>query len=69
MKRFLRWAPISASTAAGYAGHDPVLLLSVAAISAFGDGVHATARLAANQLTVTVGGYLLTCRREGPAGQ
>ena len=57
-----------ASTAAGYAGHDPVLLLSVAAISAFGDDVHAAASLASNQLAVTVGGYLLTCRRDGPAG-
>jgi heat shock protein HslJ len=57
-----------ASTAAGYAGQDPVVMLSRAAISAFGDGGHATARLAGNRLTVTVGGFVLTCQRAGRQG-
>lgn len=53
------------STLAGYAGHDPVVLLAVGAISAFGNGVHAKVRLTADRLAVTVGGYLLTCQRDG----
>jgi hypothetical protein len=53
------------STAAGYAGHDPVVLLSVGAISAFGDGIHAKVRLTGDRLAVTVGSYLLTCQRNG----
>ena len=53
------------STLVGYAGHDPVVLLSVSAISAFEDGVRATVRLAGDRLAVSVGGYLLTCQRDG----
>lgn len=53
------------STLVGYAGHDPVVLLSVSAISAFGDGVPATVRLAGDRLTVSVGDYLLRCQRDG----
>lgn len=53
------------STGAGYAGHDPVVLLSVSAISAFGNGTHAKVRLTGDQLAVTVGSYLLTCQRAG----
>ena len=54
-----------ASTAMGYAGDDPVVLLSRAAISAFDTGGHASIRLTGARLVVTVGGYLLTCRRDG----
>jgi heat shock protein HslJ len=53
------------STAVGYAGHDPVVLLSVGAISAFDNGVHAEVRLTGDRLAVTVGGYRLTCQRDG----
>jgi len=53
------------STLVGYAGHDPVVRLSVGAISAFGNGTHAKVRLTGYRLAVTVGGYLLTCQRDG----
>jgi hypothetical protein len=53
------------STMAGYAGHDPVVLLAEDAIWAFGNGVHAKVRLAGAQLAVTVGGYLFICQRDG----
>ena len=53
------------STAVGYAGHDPVVLLSVGAISTFDNGVHAEVRPTGDRLAVTVGGYLLTCQRDG----
>lgn len=54
-----------ASTLAGYAGHDPVVLLSESAISAFGDGVPAKVNLTGDRLAVTVGAYLLICQRHG----
>jgi heat shock protein HslJ len=54
-----------ASTLAGYAGHDPVVLLSESAIFAFGDGVRAKVHLTGDRLAVTVGAYLLICQREG----
>jgi hypothetical protein len=57
-----------ASTAAGYIGHDPVMLLSQNAMTAFGNGTHATAQVTGNRLVVTVGSYTLTCLRHGPAG-
>jgi heat shock protein HslJ len=53
------------STLAGYAGHDPVVLLSADAISAFGNGIHAKVRLTGDRLAVTVGSYVLTCQRDG----
>jgi hypothetical protein len=53
------------STLAGYAGHDSVVLLSVGAISAFDNGIHAKVRLTRDGLAVTVGSYLLTCQRDG----
>jgi len=53
------------STLVGYAGHDPVVLLSVGAISAFDNGIHAKVRLTGDRLAVTVGSYLLTCQRDG----
>jgi hypothetical protein len=49
----------------GYTGKDPVVLLAVSAISAFDNGVRATAALNGDQLTVTVGGYTLIARRDG----
>jgi hypothetical protein len=53
------------TTAIGYPGKDPVVLLAVGAISAFDNGVHATAALNGDQLTVTVGGYTLIAQRDG----
>ena len=53
------------TTAMGYVGKDPVVLLSMTAISAFDNGVRATAALHGDQLTVTVGGYTLIARRDG----
>ena len=53
------------TTAMGYVGKDPVVLLAVSAISAFDNGVHATAALNGDQLTVVVGGYTLIARRDG----
>jgi hypothetical protein len=54
-----------ASTLAGYAGDDPVVLLAVGAISAFDTGIHAKVRLTGDRLAITVGSYLLTCQRFG----
>jgi len=54
-----------ASTAAGYAGRDPVVLLSVSAISAFNDDVRAQASVSGGALTVVVGGYTLVTRLGG----
>jgi hypothetical protein len=53
------------STMVGYLGHDPVVLLAIDAISAFGDAAHAKVRLTGDRLAVTVGGYTLICRRDG----
>jgi hypothetical protein len=53
------------STAAGYAGRDPVVLLSVSAISAFNDDVRAQASVSGGALTVVVGGYTLVTRVDG----
>jgi hypothetical protein len=53
------------TTAIGYAGKDPVVLLAVSAISAFDNGVRATAAVNGDQLTVTVGGYTLIASRDG----
>jgi hypothetical protein len=41
------------------------VLLSVNAISAFDNGGHAAVKLTGDRLAVTVGGYLLTCQRDG----
>ena len=54
-------------TAVGYGGHDPVILLSQSAISAFDNGTHAAARVTGNRLVVSVASYTLTCQRHGPA--
>lgn len=53
------------TTLVGYAGNDPIVLLSVNAISAFGKGVHAATQVTGDRLTVTVAGYTLSCQRDG----
>jgi heat shock protein HslJ len=53
------------STSAGYAGHDPVVLLARDAIRSFDNGAHATVRLTGDRLVVGVGSYTLTCQRRG----
>lgn len=57
-----------ATTAVGYAGHDPVILLSQRAMTALDNGAHATVKVTGNRLVVRVASYTLTCRRDGPAG-
>ncbi|OKI44022.1 META domain-containing protein [Micromonospora sp. CB01531] len=52
-------------TLVGYAGRDPVVLLSVSAISAFDNEVRALANVNGSTLTVTVGSYTLTAQRGG----
>ncbi|HEX6523947.1 MAG TPA: hypothetical protein VF070_28690 [Streptosporangiaceae bacterium] len=52
-------------TLVGYVGRDPVVLLSVSAISAFDDGVRALADVRGDILTVSVGGYTLVAHRDG----
>jgi len=52
-------------TAVGYSGHDPVVLLSVSAISAFGNQVRALASVSGSTMTVTVGSYTLIARQDG----
>lgn len=52
-------------TLAGYAGHDPVVLLSVSAISAFGNQVRALANVSGSTMTVTVGSYTLIAQQDG----
>jgi META domain len=54
-----------AQTLAAYAGRDPVVLLSVSAMSAFNNQVHALANVSGSTLTVTVGSYKLTAQRDG----
>ena len=53
------------TTLAGYAGHDPIVLLAIKAIGSFNDGVHATAKLTGDRLVVGVASYTLTCQRRG----
>lgn len=53
------------STAVAYAGHDPVVLLSVSAISTLDGGAHALTALTADTLTITVNGYTLIAHRDG----
>jgi hypothetical protein len=55
------------TSAVGYAGDDQDTLLAIGAISAFNDGVHATATVTGDRLAVTVGTYLLDCQRVGTA--
>jgi hypothetical protein len=53
---------------AGYAGHDPTVMLAINAIGSFyfDDGVHATVKLTGDRLVVGVGSYTLTCQLHGP---
>jgi hypothetical protein len=53
------------TTLAGYAGHDPAVLLAINAIGSFNDGVHARTQLTGHRLVVAVGSYTLTCQRRG----
>jgi heat shock protein HslJ len=54
-----------ASTAAGYAGKDPITLLAMSAMSAFDNGVRAAASVSGDRMTISVGGYLIDCKRDG----
>jgi hypothetical protein len=54
-----------AVSAVGYAGQDPITLLATGAMSAFDNGVHAAARVSGDRMTISVGGYLIDCRRDG----
>ncbi|HYZ54521.1 MAG TPA: hypothetical protein VE733_13620 [Streptosporangiaceae bacterium] len=53
-------------SAAGYAGHDPAVLLATGAIGSFDNGAHATVKLTGDRLVASVGSYTLTCQRRGP---
>jgi hypothetical protein len=53
------------STLAGYSGHDPVVLLAVAAISALNNKAPVLAGVSGNALTVTAGSYTLVSERNG----
>ena len=56
-------------SAVGYAGNNPLMLLMINAISAFNNGVHATATVTGNRLVISVGGFLLNCERDGTSGR
>lgn len=53
------------STAAGWSGSDPVVLLSINAISAFDGRTRALTRISGDTLTINVNGYTLTAQRDG----
>jgi hypothetical protein len=59
---------VLAVTLVGYAGHDPVILLSQAAIGAFDGGAQAAARITGDRLVVSVASYTLTCLHRGSSG-
>jgi hypothetical protein len=54
-----------AVSAVGYAGNDPVILLSMDAIHGLDDVADASVEVTGNQLDVVAGGYTLTCQRAG----
>jgi hypothetical protein len=54
-----------AVSAVGYAGNDPVITLSIGAISRLDDMADASATVTGNRLDVVAGGYTLTCQRAG----
>ncbi len=56
------------TTLVGYAGHNQATLLAIDAISAFDNGVHATATVTGDRLVISVGGFLLNCQRDGTSG-
>jgi len=53
------------TTLAGYAGHDPTILLAINAIGSLTNGVHATAKVTGDRLVVGIGSYRLTCLLRG----
>jgi hypothetical protein len=57
------------SSAAGYGGGTPATLVVINAISAFNNGVHATATVTGNRLVISVAGFLLNCERDGTSGR
>ena len=54
-----------AVSAVGYAGNDPVITLTIGAISRLDDVADASATVTGNRLDVVAGGYTLTCQRAG----
>lgn len=54
-----------ASSLVGWAGSDPVVQVSIDAISAFDNGPRALTRISGNTLTVSVSGYTLVTQRDG----
>jgi hypothetical protein len=54
-----------AVSAVGYAGNDPVVTLTMGAISRLDDVADASATVTGNRLDVVAGGYTLTCQRAG----
>jgi hypothetical protein len=57
------------STAAGYVGRDPVVLLAISAISAVSSEATASADVSGGALTVVAGGYTLVAEKTGPQGE
>jgi len=58
MKAIVAWVALVLLAAAGCA-------TTTSGAGFAGYGIHATAAVTGNQLTVTVAGYLLTCQRAG----
>ena len=54
-----------AVSAVGYAGNDPVITLTMGAISRLDDVADASVTVTGNRLDVVAGGYTLTCQRAG----
>jgi heat shock protein HslJ len=54
-----------AASAVGHVAGDPVALLAIGAMSAFGDRVHAVASVRGDRMTISVGGYSIDCERDG----
>ena len=54
-----------AVSAVGYAGNDPVITLTMGAISRLDDVADASATVTGNRLDVAAGGYTLMCQRAG----
>jgi hypothetical protein len=57
-----------AVTAVGYAGNDPVMVLTISAIHGLDDVADASVKVTGNRLDVVAGGYTLTCQRAGEQG-
>ena len=54
-----------AVSAVGYAGNDPVITLTMGAISRLDDVADASVTVTGNRLDVVAGGYTFTCQRAG----